>query len=86
MNSGWASSELNSQSDDFNSLHSGLTVRFIATGRADFRICGPEELVRDVIDRNKEGFDFLPVVDEGQLVGLLSTKTASKEAGRRYLR
>jgi hypothetical protein len=44
-------------------LQDELPVRLIATPRADFRKCGTDELITDVVAGNREGFDFLPVVE-----------------------
>ena len=59
----------------FEALHSGLTVELIATPRDDLMTCRLDEAVFDVLTRNTEPYDFLPVVgrtprgDEG-IVGL----------------
>ncbi|MET4200737.1 hypothetical protein [Bradyrhizobium sp. LA6.12] len=48
----------------FKALHSGLTVGLIATSASELKTCTPHELISDVLQRNPEDFDFLPVVDE----------------------
>src|SRR5262249_13598427 len=66
-------------------LQDDLPVRLIATPRRDFRKCGSEELFTDVVARNREGFDFLPVVEglsEGsdRIVGLIEVAHAKQDA------
>jgi CBS domain len=53
-----------------------------APSRAALKTCRPDENVSDVVERNVEGFDFLPVVEMSsgsneKIVGLLSTKAIS---------
>jgi hypothetical protein len=84
MKNGWASPGIRDQSDDFDALHTGLTVRLIATSRAALKTCRPHECVFDVVERNVEGFDFLPVIEMSsgesrKIVGLLSTKAISSK-------
>ncbi|MBY0324747.1 MAG: hypothetical protein K2X72_38960 [Reyranella sp.] len=57
-------------------LQDDLPVRLIATPRKDLRTCNAAELLADVVKRNREGFDFFPVIevppDDGErIVGLV---------------
>jgi hypothetical protein len=84
MKNAWASPGIRGESDDFDALHAGLTVRLIATSRAALKTCRPDERVSDVVERNVEGFDFLPVIEMSaganeKIVGLLSTKASSSK-------
>lgn len=53
-----------SADDDFHALHAGLTVDMIATPRKDFACCGIGEILLDVVKRNVDKFDFMPVVKD----------------------
>ena len=53
------------------SFEEGLPVRLIATLRSEFKTCGPDEELEVVAARNQEGFDYLPVVEREQIIGLL---------------
>ncbi|MBR0794013.1 hypothetical protein JQ615_01275 [Bradyrhizobium jicamae] len=71
MGNRWASGGLSGGRSVFTALHDGLTVDLIATHTNDLRTCTPHELVEDVLRRNPEDFDFLPVVNEAsRFVGL----------------
>jgi hypothetical protein len=61
-----------------------LTVRLIATSLAALKTCRPDEFVFNVIERNVEGFDFLPVIEVSsgeneKIVGLLSAKAINSK-------
>jgi hypothetical protein len=66
MTARWASESLAGTGDDFATLHSGLTINLISTPANALTICTQHETVSDVLGRNSEGFDFIPVVDENQ--------------------
>jgi hypothetical protein len=63
MRNRWASSGL-SGTDVFKALHGGLTVELISTPANELKTCTPHELISDVLQRNPEDFDFLPVIDD----------------------
>lgn len=72
--------------DPFETLHAGLTVELIQTPRGDLETCGPQEKAADVLDRNKAGngargetYDYLPVVDGNEIVGLLRTRCPDQD-------
>jgi CBS domain containing-hemolysin-like protein len=51
-----------------------LTVRAIATKRADFETCAEDEMLSAVVERNRSNqFDFLPVIERTteHIVGLI---------------
>ncbi|MFK4721031.1 CBS domain-containing protein [Bradyrhizobium niftali] len=55
----------------FKALHTGLTVGLIATPARDLNTCTPHELISNVLLRNPNDFDFLPVIDEAhRFVGM----------------
>lgn len=63
--------------DTFDTLHAGLAVDLIHTPRADLVTCHPEELVTNVLRRNRlraESYDYLPVDREGEIIGLFPAK------------
>jgi CBS domain-containing protein len=62
----WASSNLSGEGDVFKALHAGLTIDLISTPTAALRTCTAHEPISDVVERNPEEFDFIPVVDENQ--------------------
>lgn len=67
----WASAGLSESPDVFKALHSGLTVGLIATPARELKTCTPHELISNVLLRNPEDFDFLPVIDEAhRFVGM----------------
>lgn len=53
--------------DAFQALHAGLTVGLIATPRDHLMTCRPDESVRDVMARNTEPYDFLPVIGDSDI-------------------
>lgn len=59
----WANHDEIGSDDVFKTLHAGLTVALIATPRKELMTCFPSETVSEVIARNTEPFDFLPVVE-----------------------
>ena len=67
-----------SDTSAFEALHWGLTVSLIATPRIQLKECRPEESIATVQRRNKEGYDFLPVVEgdaeDPTIVGLFHAK------------
>lgn len=77
----WSSGGANHQRHKALSVfQESLTVGLIATPRAAFVTCGPDESVADVAGRNREErFDHLPVVEpaegEPRIVGVLATGT-----------
>lgn len=50
------------------SLHAGLRIGLIATPKANFRTCTPEEELQQVVSRNSEKFDFMPVVGSKNVI------------------
>jgi hypothetical protein len=75
MTDRWASHDEIGSGDIFETVHSGLTVRLIATSRDDLMTCKADEAASDVIDRNTQQYDFIPVVAGGgtedqRIVGL----------------
>lgn len=65
MTGRWANNEAIASRDVFEALHSGLTVKLISTDRNDLMTCDPGEALSDVMERNKEPYDFLPVLAAG---------------------
>ena len=59
----WPNREEVSSRDVFEALHFGLTVELISTPREDLMTCFPRETLADVMARNKEPYDFLPVIE-----------------------
>ena len=58
--------------DTFETLHSGLTVELISTHRRDLKTCSLDDSLADVVTRNTEHYDHLPVTEKGgRIVGLL---------------
>jgi hypothetical protein len=83
MANNWASSNLSGTGDVFTALHSGLTIDLISTPADSLATCSQDEAVSDVLERNPEDFDFIPVVDENRrFVGMFN---ASAQRGRRTL-
>lgn len=75
MTGRWANNEVIASGEVFEALHAGLTVGLIATARSDLMTCYAGEALSDVMERNQEPYDFLPVVasspgDEDRIVGL----------------
>lgn len=64
MTNSWAAPNFSGSSDLFESVHSGLRVSQIATPRNDLKTCRPDEQVENVLRRNAEFHDHIPVVDE----------------------
>ena len=67
--------------DPFETLHAGLTVELIKTLRDHLVTCGPWETAADVLARNRAGngphgetYDYLPVEDSDEIVGLFRTR------------
>lgn len=56
----------------YTDLHDGWRVNSIATPREAFVSCTPDELMADVVERNTERFDFMPVLSgEGTVLGIV---------------
>ena len=73
--------------DPFEALHAGLTVELIQTPRGDLETRGSQEKAADVLDRNKAGngargetYDYLPVEDGGEIIGLFRTRRRDKNS------
>lgn len=74
----WSSSALGDDAAKVLAVfQESLPVRLIATARADFKTCLPDEELSAVVQRSHaDGFDFLPVVDPdvagaGSIAGVL---------------
>ena len=79
----WVSSNLSGEGNVFKALHTGLTINLISTPTAALRTCTQHETISEVVERNPEEFDFIPVVNEHQrFVGLFN---ASAHRDRRTL-
>lgn len=75
MTERWANHDDAGTGDVFHELHAGLTVELISTKRPQLMTCAPHEVLPDVMARNTEPYDFLPVVVSGdgpqdRIVGL----------------
>ena len=79
----WARSSVGDEPHvTLESLQSGLTVGLIATNRADFATCTSNEVIANVVGRNRiTRYDFLPVVEPGKdvadrntIVGLIEIR------------
>jgi len=68
----WAKPEPLGEGDTFETLHRGLTVHLIMTPRHDLVTCRPDEPAAEVVARNTERFDFLPVqrAEDGHIESL----------------
>lgn len=67
--------------ETFETLHRGLTVELIMTRRKDLVTCGPGQKAAAVLERNRAGngarreiYDYLPVEDGDEIVGLFRTR------------
>jgi hypothetical protein len=85
MTSSWATHEDIGSGDVFEALHSGLTVELISTHRDDLRTCTLDDAIADVIGRNTESYDFLPVVSlashkDASILGLFHAAKFSRAA------
>ena len=74
----WADDAEIGSGDIFETLHNGLTVVLIATEREELATCRPNESLSDVVLRNVEEYDHLPVEDD--IVGLLHDVTAKRSS------
>ncbi|AMN39058.1 hypothetical protein [Rhodoplanes sp. Z2-YC6860] len=63
MKNTWAASNLAGSEEIFEALHTGLKVSLIATPRDRLKTCRSDERVSDVLQRNTESYDYIPVVD-----------------------
>lgn len=62
-----------SQEQTFASLERGLTVSLIATEREDLATCAAEMNANEALSSPEyEDFDFVPVINGGEIVGLLN--------------
>ena len=68
---GWSRDAVgNDASGALSAFQESLPVHLIATGRADFKTCLPDEALSEVLERNRtDGFDFLPVMSPGTRLG-----------------
>jgi hypothetical protein len=68
----WANHDHSDHRVALDSFQAGLTVRLIATDRLKFVTCGSHEELSAVVARNRNTkFDFMPVVEEQRIVGLI---------------
>jgi hypothetical protein len=85
MKDSWAAPNFFGPSDLFEAVHSGLKVSQIATPRNDLKTCHPDEQVTNVLRRNTELYDYIPVVEEsarGQhIIGLFHAAALHDRAG-----
>ena len=70
-----------SDTSTFETLHLGLTVDLIATHRNELETCRPDETIFQVQERNVRGYDYLPVEDDGSIIGLFPAKKLMGDAG-----
>ncbi|MEY9189142.1 hypothetical protein [Bradyrhizobium ottawaense] len=82
MSSNWASPAFAGGEDVFETLHSGLTVKLIATPRHELRTCTKNEPISEVLEANEAHFDFIPVVEnssqETRFIGLFHASEVRK--------
>lgn len=74
---GWARSNFGDHRDGFDTLHAGLTVELISTPRAHLQVCRADDRIADVMDKNVQNYDHLPVVrsaDDPKILGLFHAK------------
>jgi hypothetical protein len=72
----WANYEEIGSTPVFEALHSGLTVKLIATPRKILMTCADDDEVSSVLERNTELYDYIPVIvtapdGKADIVGLL---------------
>ena len=83
----WANHDDPGTGDVFHALHAGLTVELISTKRPRFMTCAPHEALPEVMARNTEPYDFLPVIASGdgtqdRIIGLFhAAKFFGKKTG-----
>ena len=65
MTGRWVNKEAIASRDVFEALHLRLTVKLISTGRNDLMTCDPGESLSAVMERNREPYDYFPVVETG---------------------
>lgn len=63
-----------SDTSTFVSLHRDLTVDRIATPWNDLATCTPQESMAAVQERNAAAYDYLPVKDDGSIIGLFHAR------------
>ena len=69
-----------SDTSTFETLHLGLTVDLIATPRSELETCRPDETISQVQERNARGYDYLPIEDNGSIIGLFHAKKLMEDA------
>jgi len=67
MHSNWASHNLVGSDEVFETFHAGLEVNLIATPRKDLKTCSSNEQIADVVRRNTEPYDYIPVIDDNEV-------------------
>jgi hypothetical protein len=73
----WAAGAGDDAAVSLASFQEKLPVRLTATPRSAFKTCRPDEELSNVVARNKEGFDYFPVVEctdgstRERIIGLL---------------
>jgi hypothetical protein len=85
MASSWAGRENVSTVGAFETLHSGLTVELISTHRNALKTCASGDTIADVMERNVEKYDFLPVTARSSsgadsVIGLLNAAKVAQAA------
>ena len=59
----------------FESIHRDFTVARIATPRDELETCNREEPIAAIQERNTERYDYLPVKDDGSIIGLFCARS-----------
>jgi len=91
MTERWANHDDAGAGDVFHALHAGLTVELISTKRPQLMTCAPEQTLSDVMARNTEPYDFLPVVTsenaaQDRIIGLFhAARYCDEEPGERCI-
>jgi hypothetical protein len=82
--SDWAGPSAAPAPELMNAFQEGLPVRLISTPRRDLWTCRVDESLAAVVERNKEGFDYFPVVGaRDRIIGLLDLVNIDHVAGHR---
>lgn len=63
-----------SDTSAFESIHRDLTVARIATPKSQLETCTQNEPIAVVQLRNTRGYDYLPVEDDGRIIGLFHAR------------
>jgi hypothetical protein len=83
----WASPAFAGADDVFETLHSGLAVKLIATPRHELRTCTKNQLISEVLDGNETHFDFIPVMEisgqETRFTGLFHAAEVRRKGNTR---